>query len=181
MDITLAETIAPTKIQHRLLEFLHSRREDRGLMADLRCALVDGKRHRAWPYLGQFGGIGDGYKAQAIQTIAGLYASHSEESSEGDLGTLCRQLLGDEERKQLATAQGVGPISRRFQHLLAAQGREVFDRAVRLILRAKAEDKKVNYSGLYEDFLKWEYQSDRVKTEWARSFWSPFADNGDEL
>ena len=31
----------------KLFKFLRSRREDRGVMADLRCALVDGKRHRA--------------------------------------------------------------------------------------------------------------------------------------
>jgi len=32
----------------RLLEQLRRRKEDRGMMADLRCALVESKKHRAW-------------------------------------------------------------------------------------------------------------------------------------
>ena len=84
----------------RLLKFLRSQREDRGVMADLRCALVDGKRHRAWPYLGYLGGIGDQPSKRAIQTIAGLYATHPEETQEGDFGGMCRKLLGEEERSK---------------------------------------------------------------------------------
>jgi CRISPR system Cascade subunit CasB len=47
----------------RLLEALRKRKEDRGFMADLRCALVEGKRYRAWPHLGFYGGIGESPQA----------------------------------------------------------------------------------------------------------------------
>lgn len=159
----------------RLLKYLQSKKDDRGSMANLRCGLVDGKQHRAWPYLGHLNGIGDehDHASRVIQTIAGLYATHPEESSNGDLGSLCRKLLGDEERSKLATAEGVGPISRRFQHLLVADADEVFDRVLRFILRAKADNIPVNYMQLYKDLLDWKYKSDRVRVRWARSFWAP--------
>ena len=159
----------------KLLKFLRSRREDRGVMADLRCALVDGKRHRAWPYLGYLGGIGDEPSERAVQTIAGLYATHSEETQEGDFGGMCRKLLGEEERNKLDTAEGVGPISRRFQHLLAADGEEIFDRVVRFVLRAKSEEIPINYAELFESLHKWQWPegAERVRTCWAQSFWIP--------
>lgn len=161
----------------KLLKFLRSRREDRGVMADLRCALVDGKRHRAWPYLGYLGGIGDQPSARAVQTIAGMYATHPEETQKGDFGGMCRKLLGKEERNKLDTAEGVGPISRRFQHLLAADGEEIFDRAVRFVLRAKAEEITVNYAELFESLHNWRWPeaAERTRMRWAQSFWMPEA------
>lgn len=165
----------------KLFAFLRGRREDRGLMANLRCALVESKRHRAWPYLGHLGGIAERrsdktvqtHFNRTVQTIAGLYATHPEETQEGNIGALCRGLLDEDERKKLANAEGVGPISRRVQHLLAADGDEVFDRIVRFVLRAKAEGIPVNYEQLYKDLLEWEWHADRVRIRWAVSFWAP--------
>lgn len=173
-----------TKAQLRaekLLEFLKRKSEDRGVMADLRCALVDGKRHRAWPYLGRIGGIGDSHAERAVQTIAGLYATHPKPTDEGDFGTMCRKLLSDDERKKLDTAEGVGPITRRFQHVLAAEGEEIFDRVVRFVLRAKAEEISVNYAELFEKLRYWQWpdSADRVRADWARSFWAPTAEEED--
>ena len=166
----------------KLLKFLHNRCEDRGIMADLRCALVDGKRHRAWPYLGYLGGIGDKHSERTVQTIAGLYATHPKETQASDFGAMCRRLLGEEERKKLSTAEGIGPISRRFQHLLAAEGEEVFDRAVRFVLRAKAEEVPVNYAELFESLYNWQWPdgTDRVRTRWAQSFWTHTAEEETE-
>lgn len=166
----------------RLLKFLHSRREDRGVMADLRCALVDGKRHRAWPYLGYLGGIGDQPSERAVQTIVGLYATHPEETQEGDFGGMCRRLLGEDERNKLDTAEGVGPISRRFQHLLAADGEEIFDRVVRFVLRAKAEEIPINYAELFESLRNWQWpdSAERTRMRWAQSFWTPEIKKGAE-
>jgi CRISPR system Cascade subunit CasB len=158
-----------------LLEFLKRRKEDRGVMADLRCALVESKRQRAWPYLAAFGGVGVDFRAQAVQTVAGLYATHPLESTDEkfDFGSLCRRFLSDEERDKITTAEGVGPVTRRFQHLLAAEGEEIFPRVVRLALRAKAEDIPVNYERLFKDLLAWQYRADQVRTKWAKSFWTP--------
>lgn len=164
-----------------LLEFLRRQKDDRGLMADLRCSLVDSKRQRAWPYLAAFNGIGDGPKALAIQTIAGMYAMHPKESIDEkfDFGALCRKFCTPEELGKIATAEGVGPVTRRFQHLLAAEGEEIFPRVVRIALRAKAEDIPINYERLFKDLLAWQYRADRVRTEWAKSFWAPAVEEGE--
>jgi|GEM_PF-345048 len=171
------------KRAEKVLKFLNDRSEDRGIMADLRCALVEGKTHRAWPYLGYIGGIGRNHKERTVQTIAGLFANHPKTTHEGDFGIMCRKLLGDEERKKLDTAEGVGPITRRFQHLLAAEGEEIFDRVIRFVLRAKSEEIPVNYAELYASLNYWQWpdSADRVKTDWAKSFWTPQAhEEGDE-
>lgn len=156
-----------------LLEFLRARSNDRGLMADLRCALVESKRHRAWPALAALGGVGDDWRAMCVQTVAGLYATHPKEASEGDFGTTCRALLSDDERKTLHEAREVGPLSRRFQHLLAADREEVFGRVVRLVMRAKSEDMPVNYGCLHDDLMKWQFNPEAVRVRWAKSFWVP--------
>lgn len=170
------------KRAEKVLKFLKDRSEDRGIMADLRCALVEGKTHRAWPHLGYIGGIGRNHKERTVQTIAGLFANHPKTTHEGDFGIMCRKLLGDEERKKLDTAEGVGPITRRFQYLLAAEGEEIFDRVIRFVLRAKAEDILVNYVELFESLYYWQWpdSADRVRTEWARSFWTPQAQEEEE-
>lgn len=174
-----AEKVATKKPWEDLLKFLRSRQEDRGLMANLRCALVKNKRHRSWPYLKNFDCIDDQkHRNRVVQTIAGLYATHSEETHEGNFGAMCHKMLSDDERQKLNKAEGIGPVSRRFQHLLAAEGDEIFDRVVRLVLYAKAQDIPVNYEQLYKDLLDWEDRADsnwrdRVRVRWAQSFWTP--------
>ena len=163
-----------------LFAYLDRHRDDRGLMAALRCAIVPAKRHQAWPLLARFGGLHpDEHRARAVQMIAGYYALHPPSSDASakakDLGDLCRHLLGDEERAKLESAEGVGPISRRFQHLLAADGEEVFDRVLRFVLRAKAEGIAIDYVRLYNDLWQWQYYADSVRVRWARSFWAPDA------
>lgn len=142
-------------------------------MADLRCALVESKRHRAWPILAPFGGVGEDWRAHTVQTIAGLYATHPVMTQEGDFGNTCRRMLSDDERKALTDTGEVGPLSRRFQHLLAAVDEEIFDRITRLALRAKSAELPINYVRLHDDLLDWRYRRQSVRTRWAKSFWAP--------
>src|SRR3989338_2059300 len=155
-----------------LLAFLHSVKENRGAMANLRCALVKSRRYRAWPLLGRFGGIGEEHENMIVRTVAGLYATHPENTSHGDFGSLCRRLMGKEENNKLfnfTTSTEVGPVSRRFQHFLAAdRGKEINERAVRLVLRMKTEGVPVNYADLYDGLLFW---GDKTRNRWAGSFW----------
>lgn len=155
-----------------LLNFLRGRRDDRGAMASLRCALVEGKRHRAWPLLARFQGVGSDFRALAVQLVAGLYASHPDECDNGDLGSTCRAFLSVDERLVIGSKGEPGPVSRRMQHLLAAEGEEVFPRVLRLVLRAKAEGVPVNYGQLLEDLMQWRYDPDAVRVRWARGFWA---------
>jgi CRISPR system Cascade subunit CasB len=164
-------------LSQSLLEFLRQRRDDRGAMANLRCALIESKRQRAWPMLARFQGVGDDFRALVVQHVAGCYATHpQEEGILGNFGETCRRLLSDDERQKASSTGEPGPITRRFQHLLAAQGEEVFARVVRFVLRAKSESIPVHYGELLHDLMQWRSNPEAVKVRWARSFWAPTAE-----
>ncbi len=148
-----------------LLEFIRSRRNDRGMMAVLKCALTNGKRHRAWPVLGRFNAIGDSFEHVVMQTIAGLYAMHPEEGESGNIGALCRKIADrrNEKREDISSS-----ISARVQHLLQAERHEICDRVVRIVLYAKSQSLPVDYDTLENDLRWW---GPRVKNRWASSFW----------
>jgi CRISPR system Cascade subunit CasB len=149
-----------------LLDQLRRIKGSRGLMANLRCYLVEGKRHRAWPALSRIHvRVDDEVKA----LVAGLYASHPEETDHGNLGTTCKAL----EAMRDGGAKGedkVTPTERRFQHLLAAEaGEEVFGRVTRMVLLAKAQGVPVNYEQLALDLEPPRWKATRQK--WASAFW----------
>jgi CRISPR system Cascade subunit CasB len=138
----------------QLLNFLRGHKKDRGAMANLRCALTDARKFRAWPLLGQIGGIG----SPEVETVAGLYATHPEETDEGNLGSLCKQLSGENN-----TFEG------RFKRLLSCSTREEVCEHLRpIVTAAKAKGPHVNYYQLLLDLFYW---SDNVRVRWARTFW----------
>lgn len=143
-------------------------RDNRGALADLRCALMPSRKHRAWPLLASFGGIGDEHSARVVQLIAGLFAFHSSHTDKGNLGDTCRNLMSDDELSDYLKERKAGPMTRRFQHLLSASRQEVCERAARLVMYAKTKEIDVNYNQLEEDLSYW---SDPVKVRWAKSFW----------
>lgn len=163
-----------------LLERLHKYKDDRGMMANLRCIFVENKKHRAWPVLNRLNvAINDEVSA----FVAGLFATHPEGDSDSskNFGVTCKQIErargeetteADESRKKQLT-----PTERRFQHLLAANGDEIFERVMRMVLMAKSQGVLVNYEQLKTDLTRLsgnsKYWSDRTKTEWAASFWTP--------
>lgn len=160
--------------KERLLKFLRDCRDkdDRATLANLRCALRDKLKHRAWPILARFGGIDDyakeyDHQAKVVQTVAGLFAVHPKDDSIGDFGLTCRNLMRDDEK--LYDPKDVGPIGRRFQQLLSSEREEVCARVIRFVLRMKAQDVPVNYDELFDDLLDWGV---RIKAKWAGSFWS---------
>lgn len=156
-----------------LFAFLHGcvERDDRATLANLRCALRKNLKHRAWPHIARFGGVEDEMKeydhgAKVVQTIAGLFAVHPTKSDR-DFGIACRQLMRDDEK--LADPKDIGPIAKRFQHLLSSEKEEICDRVVRMVLYMKAQEIPVNYHELHNGLLNW---SDKIKNRWAGSFWN---------
>jgi CRISPR type I-E-associated protein CasB/Cse2 len=145
--------------------------DDRATLGNLRCALRKGLKHRAWPLLARFGGIEDEMKeydheAKVVQTIAGLFATHPTKA-DYDFGIACRGLMRDDEK--LADPKDVGPVARRFQHLLSSEREEICNRVVRFIPLLKAKEIPVNYQELSNALLFW---GDKVKNRWAGSFWN---------
>ena len=150
----------------RLLGRLHRYKDDRGMMASLRCILVGNKKHRAWPALNRLGvAIDDDVSAY----VAGFFATHPEETLRGNFGTTCKaieQKRGDKRNDD----NKLTPTERRFQHLLVAErGAELQDRVLRMVLMAKSQGVPVNYDQLETDLKFW---GDRTKTEWAAAFWT---------
>jgi CRISPR system Cascade subunit CasB len=135
------------------LAYLRQLKGDRGAMADLRRALNPAQRHRAWPLLARVGGIGD----PRIEAIAGLFAYHPDEAHEGNLGTTCRRLFGENKS-----------FDARFRRLLVCDRDEICDRLRPVILAAKAKGIAVNYEQLLADLHCW---SDRTKASWAQEYW----------
>ena len=130
---------------NRLLERLRKHKDNRGMMANLRCILVDNKKHRAWPALNR---LGIAIKDDDSAYVAGLFATHPDKRSDGSKLT---------------------STERRFQHLLTAEKGELYGRVLRLVLMAKSQGVPVNYEKLIPDLKFW---GDRTKTEWASAFWT---------
>lgn len=158
-----------------LLEQLRKHKEDRGLMADLRCALVAGKRHRAWPAMNR---LNVKVTDDVAAIIAGLYATHPEEAHVGNLGDTCKAI---EKKRNENTGKDkdtkLTPTERRFQHLLAAgNSDELFDRVARMVRLAKSsQGVPINYEQLEKDLRRW-FQGNQTKIEWASAFWVPNAE-----
>lgn len=157
----------------RLLERLRKCQDDRGMMANLRCILVDNKKHRAWPVLNRLGLEID---KEIPAFVAGLFATHPEVSSNGNFGATCKAIEQKRDDKRCDDSK-LTPTERRFQHLLAASRSEMPDRVKRMVLMAKSQGVAVNYEKLLHDLQYW---GDRTKTEWAASFWTPGVEPVDE-
>lgn len=149
-----------------LLERLRKHKNDRGMMANLRCVLVDNKKHRAWPVLNRLGvAINDDIAAY----VAGLFAIHPEETSNGNFGSTCKAIEQSRGDKR-SDDNKLTPTERRFQHLLTAEeGGELQSRVLRMVLMAKAQGVPIDYVKLKTDLKFW---SDRTKTKWAVAFWT---------
>ena len=149
-----------------LLDRLRKCKNDRGMMANLRCVLVDSKKHRAWPALNR---LGVEINNDVTAFVAGLFATHPEETSTDKFGTTCKNIelkRGDRHNDNIKLT----PTERRFQHLLTAErGVELHGRVLRMVLLAKALGVPVNYESLETDLKYW---GDRTKNEWATSFWT---------
>ena len=158
------------------LERIRDYKDDRGMMANLRCILVENKMHRAWPALNRIGvRIGDDISA----FVAGLYATHYEgdDNTFGNLGETCRHIQ-QKRRESINHDSKLSPTERRFQHLLAAErGKELKDRVLRMVLLAKSQGVSINYEQLMTDMKFW---SDRIKIQWAEVFWGQDENRGEE-
>ena len=137
----------------RLLAYLRQLEDDRGAMADLRCALSPTRITRAWPYLARVNGIGN----RRIEAVAGLFAYHPQTSRTGNLGTTCRLL-----------AAKSNTFDVRFRRLLSCDRDEICERLRPAVLAAKAKSIPINYEQLFLDLHYW---SDHVKASWAREYW----------
>ncbi len=152
-----------------LVERLEGFEDNRGMMANLRCILVVNKKHRAWPVLKRLGVAVDNDNEAFV---AGLFATHPDVTASGNFGATCKAI--EWKRSDKASDENkLTPTERRFQHLLSAEpGEELRQRVLRMVLMAKSQGVPINYGKLLTDLRFW---NERVKTEWAASYWAPKA------
>jgi len=144
-------------------------REDRGLMATLRCYLVASKKYRAYSALYR---LGISIDSEPESLAAALYAMHPmHNGSLKNFGTTA--LLIERERKKkdnkITENKNLTPTERKFQHLLSAEpGKELHERIIRFVMLARAEEIPINYEQLQKGLMFW---NKRTRCEWAMEFW----------
>ena len=159
----------PREEAERLLAFLEQNKDDRGVMADLRCGFSPTRQHRAWPYIAPYCSLKSDFKRTIVQTVAAGFATQPDSSPKGNLGATIRMIAkgdakGSDIQKALSSFEG------RFRRLLTCSDTEELCRMVPGIIRtAKAKGIPVNHSQLYCDLCYW--NGGRVKVEWAEAYW----------
>jgi CRISPR type I-E-associated protein CasB/Cse2 len=140
---------------------LRRMRNDRGKLAALRRSLTDNPRLRseAWPIIIGLGGQID---SPAYTALAGLFATHPEESTLRNFGETCRAIA--------AGTDGKIPDSfeTRFRRLIVSDVTGQLRAWVRL---AASKSVGINYESLLADLLNWPWYADDIRVKWAKSFW----------
>jgi len=154
------------------VKYLQGMAGDRGKRAALRKGLIENQAQVTWLLLSRFLDFDRPYQMKTLQTVGGLFGHNPNNTSTGNFGTLCHQMLDEDERQKMAQGEA-GPISRHFQYALAAQDEEIFPRVRRLVMRAQKDEIPVNYARLTDDLLGWQssYRRERIKIEWGKEFW----------
>lgn len=153
------------------LEFLNKRKNDRGLMADLRHGFSKGTEYRAWPHIAKWGCDLENEKARLIWlTVAAGFATHEQTAACENMGFSLRRLAlegqGDSVEKALKT------FDARFRRLLTCStAKEVCDRLIGVIKAAERKNVPVNYEKLFWDLMCWENPEKEIKIKWAAQYW----------
>ena len=145
---------------------LQARREDRGLMADLRRGLSKATASRSWPYIAQWCNLKNDRQRTIFQTVAASFAFNPNTTSEGNMGTTMRQLATGDGRE----ADGLKTFEARFRRFLSCDTfSEVCERLPTVIRTTRAKGVVINHEELFKDLHYW---GDRVKIRWAHAYWS---------
>ena len=165
--------MANDKITPPLLEFLERNRENPGVMADLRCALIPALEYRSWQYLARFGLLEDDRERTVAATVCAAFGIQPEPGGAFDnLGDVMHRIAcGDNDR------DGLSSFELRFQRLLACDNvGELALQLHRIFQAAKARGIPINHKNLWYDLWYW---GDRVKRRWAAHY-QPFAGKGEK-
>lgn len=153
----------------RLMAFLRKHKEDRGMMADLRCGFSPAKQYRAWPHIAQFCKLDAEWSRIPVQTVCAAFATQPDAVATGNMGSVMRKIAG-EKKEGLASFEG------RFRRLLSCDTqKELCDRIPGVIRAAKSKGIPVNYIQLYCDICWWEGEYP-PKIKWASAFWGATGD-----
>ncbi|HPN85197.1 MAG TPA: type I-E CRISPR-associated protein Cse2/CasB [Victivallales bacterium] len=148
-----------------LMKFLRQNRDNRGVMADLRRGLSKTTESRAWPHIAQFCDLSKEREREIVQTIAAAFATCDESSDCGNIGETMRKIATGGRKEN----DGLKTFESRFRRLLSASGaEELCDFLPGIIRTAKTKGIPINLYKLFNDLQFW---GDKVKIQWATSYW----------
>lgn len=157
-----------------VISSLRRYKDNRGVMANLKCSLIPAKKHLSLPILSK---LGIDILKDINITIAGLYATHPFETDKGNFGHTCKIIQQRREEKSNEDTK-LTPVEKRFQQMLSASTlRELIQRIIKFVILAKNHDVPINYMELEKDLNQW---SDRTKTNWSLDFWAYNNQNNSE-
>lgn len=148
------------------LEFLKRNRDNAGVMADLRCALIPTREHRVWPHIGPYFRIDNDRERTAAATTAAAFGTQPEAGGQWDnMGDVMRQIAFGNDGKEGLTTFGA-----RFQRLIACDSTEELSAQLHGIFKAAQQNGiPINHRNLFKDVLFW---GDAVKRRWAGHFYA---------
>lgn len=147
------------------LEFLKRNREDAGVMADLRSALIPSREFRVWQYIVRYCNLEDERERIIASTVAAAFGIQPEcGSGTENIGDVMRRIACGESGKE-----GLSSYALRFQRLLACDTVEEISQQLHGIFKAaKSRGIPINHAVLWQDLHYW---GERVKRRWAVHYW----------
>ncbi len=161
---------------HPFVNYLESKRDDRGALAALRRGLghppgtVPDMYRYVVPWLS---GDAQRWKEDAYYVVAALFAYHPQKGGKGN--------MGDHFAKTCEPQGDNTAIERRFTTLLAAHPDDLDDYLRQAVSFLKSKEVPVNWHQLLRDRMAWSHPDyrERVQKHWARSFWGRSRKNQD--
>ncbi len=148
-----------------LLDYLQSRREDRGVMADLRHGLSPTTEYRAWPHIAMWCDLGKNRSRRIMLTVSAAFAIHGRSVPGSNLGSVLRDIATGDGRGE----KGLATFDARFRRFLSCStAEEVCDHLPGVIRAAERKGVALDLARLYADLTYW---GERIKVNWARSYW----------
>ncbi len=167
------------KQNNKFIGYLVDRRDDRGLMADLKRGLNPTTAHRAWPHIAPWCNLTNDREREIYSTIAGgMAVMECRNQDIGTLGATLRFIATQNSGKE-----GLNTFEAHFRRLMNCRTvQELCQQLPRIFMAARQRGVGINFERLLDDLHKWE-MSERVRISWAHDYWGSRneAEEGDEV
>ncbi len=143
-------------------------RDDRGVLADLRCGFVEQRASKCWPHIANFCDLRNDLERNVWEFVAAGSATVLGTKTTGNMGMTLRKIALGQGGKD-----GLSSFEPRFRRILGARSAQVVCQLLRGVIRAaKAKSVDINFRTLYWDLIHWNQESRKVRESWATAFWA---------
>ena len=158
-------------LSNKVVAWLEQKRQNRGIMADLRRSLRNETHNQAWPYISAFCNIMNERDELLNRTVFGLFAMHPMHSNKiGNFGDSLQRLA-----KKRGGKDYIAHNERYLKRFSKARDlEEVCSRLPAVMHIMKSEGVPINYERLYSDLFWWKLNPrDRERTprEWCQGYY----------